>query len=44
LPIDTFRKIANAKAVELKVGSVESKLKDEHLLAFRDLLSLAKPE
>jgi hypothetical protein len=44
LPIDTFSKIANAKAVELKVGSIELKLKDEHLIAFKDLLSLTKVE
>lgn len=44
LPIATFRKIAEAKLVELKVGSVELKLKDEHLIAFKDLLSLTKRE
>lgn len=42
LPIATLRKIAEAKTVELKVGLVELKLKEEHLIAFRDLLSLTK--
>ena len=44
LPIDTLSKIANGKAVELKVGSVFLQLKDEHLVAFKGLLSLTKPE
>jgi hypothetical protein len=44
VPTDTFNKIANAKAVEMKVGPTELKLKDEHLIAFRDLLSLMKEE
>jgi hypothetical protein len=44
LPIATLRKIAEAKTVELKVGVVELKLKEEHLIAFRDLLSLTKRE
>ncbi len=42
LPIATFRKIAEAKVVELKVGATEVKIKDEHFIAFRDLLSLTK--
>lgn len=37
----TFGKLANGKSVELKVGRVEFKLKDEHQEAFRDLMSLA---
>jgi len=44
LPIATIRKIAGAKTVELKVGLVELKLKEEHLIAFKDLLSLTKRE
>jgi hypothetical protein len=45
-PVDaeTFEKIAKAKSVEVKVGDYEVKLKDEHLTAFRDLLSLTKSE
>lgn len=44
LPIGTFKKIAEAKVVELKVGLNEMKLKDEHFIAFKDLLSLTKRE
>ena len=44
LPIDAFSKIANGKAVELRVGSVFLQLKDEHLAAFKGLLSLTEPE
>lgn len=40
LPIDAFIKIASGKAVELQVGSVFLQLKDEHLAAFKGLLSL----
>lgn len=40
LPLATFEKIANAKTVDLRVGRYEITLKDEHLIAFRDLLSL----
>ena len=43
-PIATFRKIAEAKVVELKVGATEIKIKDEHFIAFKDLLSLTKRE
>lgn len=39
---DTFTKLANGKSVELKIGPIEFKLKDEHQEAFRDLISLAK--
>ena len=42
IPRDTFTKIATAKSVELRVGSYQTKLKDEHLQAFRDLMSLTK--
>lgn len=37
---ETFAKLANSKSVELKVGLIEFKLKDEHQEAFRDLISL----
>jgi hypothetical protein len=43
LSADMFSKIANSKVVEMKVGSREFKLKDEHLQALHDLLSLTKP-
>jgi hypothetical protein len=45
VPIDfrLFQKLGTAKSAELKAGSIEAKLKDEHLEAFRDLLSLARP-
>jgi hypothetical protein len=42
IPSGTFSKIASAKTVELQVGGFEMSLKDEHLQAFRDLLSLTK--
>lgn len=42
LDAETFAKIANSKSVELKVGLIEFKLKDEHQEAFRDLISLTK--
>lgn len=41
LPAETFKKFADAKLVEFRVGAVELKLKDEHMIAFRDLQSLA---
>ena len=44
LPTDTFRKIAEAKTIQLRVGSVEVKVKDEHQIAFKDLLTLTKRE
>lgn len=37
---DSFHKLANGKSVEIKAGNFQTKLKDEHLLAFRNLLSL----
>ena len=40
LDAETFAKLANSKSVELKVGLIEFKLKDEHQEAFRDLISL----
>lgn len=43
LSADTFRKMANSKSAELKIGSMEFRLKDEHQEAFRDLLSLSQP-
>lgn len=39
---EVFRKVANARAVEMKMGSNEFKLKDKPLRAFRDLVSLAE--
>jgi hypothetical protein len=41
LSAETFSKLANGKSVELKIGSMEFRLKDEHQEAFRDLMSLA---
>lgn len=40
VPIETFKKLAHAKSVEFKVSDAEFSLNDEHLQAFRDLLSL----
>jgi hypothetical protein len=40
IPLDTFTSIANAKSAELQIGQKEISLKDEHLEAFRDLISL----
>jgi len=40
---EQFTKIANAKVVELRIGRTELKLKDEHLQAFKDLISLTTP-
>lgn len=41
VPAEDFRKISEAKKVEMRLGRKEFKLKDEHLQAFRDLQSLA---
>lgn len=38
---DVFQRVVNAKSVELKAGNFETKLKEEHQTAFRDLLSLS---
>jgi len=40
IPADTFAKMAQAKKSELRIGTIELVLKDEHKEAFRDLLSL----
>jgi len=40
IPLVLFQKIAKAKKVEIKVGRWELPLKEEHLVAFRDLLRL----
>lgn len=40
--VDVFQRIVNAKSVELKAGNFETRLKEEHQTAFRDLLSLSK--
>jgi len=42
VPFTVFEKFTNAKSVEFKVGPIETSLKDEHLTAFRDLLSLVR--
>ena len=39
LPFDTFNRIANAKIVELQIGTLEFKFTDIHLDAFKKLLS-----
>lgn len=39
LPVDVFSKVANGKEVELQAGSVFLQLRDEHLAAFKGLLS-----
>ena len=39
-----FESLATGKSVELRAGSYETKLKEEHQQAFRDLLSLARGE
>lgn len=39
---DVFQRMVKAKSVELKAGNFETKLKEEHQTAFRDLLSLSK--
>ena len=41
LPEDIFKKLAEAKSAELRVGPVEMTLKAEHKTAFRDLYNLA---
>lgn len=41
LDAEIFSKLANSKSVEMKIGSMEFRLKDEHQEAFRDLISLA---
>lgn len=38
---EMFRKLGTAKSVEMRAGSYQTKLKDEHQEAFRDLLSLS---
>lgn len=44
LPYGTFAKIANGQKAELQIGSLEYKLTDAHLEAFRKLLeSISKP-
>jgi len=43
VPYDTFVKIANGTNVEMKLGTKEFKLKDEHLEGFRDLASRMVP-
>jgi hypothetical protein len=40
VPLAVFEKFSTAKSVELKVGFIEFALKNEHVIAFRDLLSL----
>lgn len=44
IPIDaaTFQKLASGKSVEIKAGAIEAKLKDEHMQAFWDLISLSR--
>lgn len=37
-----FEKLAYSKSSELQIGTAEIRFEDEHLQAFRDLLSLAK--
>lgn len=39
VPFDTFARIANGKKVELQIGTLEYKLTDMHLDAFRRLLA-----
>ena len=39
VPFDTFARIANGKKVELQIGTLEYKLTDKHLDAFRRLLA-----
>jgi hypothetical protein len=41
---ELFESLATGKSVELRAGSYETKLKDEHQQAFRDLLSLSRGE
>jgi hypothetical protein len=43
VPFETFAKIANSTKVEMRFGSKEIKLKDEHLEGFRDLSSRMVP-
>jgi len=43
VPYETFAKIANSSKVEIRFGSKEIKLKDEHLEGFRDLASRMVP-
>lgn len=43
VPAEVFAKMMTAKKVEMRLGQREFKLKDEHLQAFRDLMSLTKP-
>jgi hypothetical protein len=40
IPVERFEKMGRATSAELKIGSVELTLKDEHKEAFRNLLSL----
>jgi len=42
LSAEDFYKIASARSVELQISSLELKLKDEQLEAFRDLYSLSR--
>lgn len=42
LDAEMFARLATSKSVELKIGPIEFKLKDEHQEAFRDLISLTK--
>ncbi len=41
LPFETFARIANSKMVELQIGTLEYKMTDTHLDAFRRLLARA---
>lgn len=42
LPLEILSRFSEAKSVELRVGYFELKLKEEHQIAFRDLLSLLR--
>ena len=42
IPYETFRKIANAKKVDVKLGPLKFSLTDQNLQDFRDLLGRIK--
>lgn len=43
VPAEVFAKFGKAEKLEVKLGTLELRLKDEHIEAFRDLYSLSRP-
>jgi hypothetical protein len=43
VPVETFKRIANAKKVHLKIGTMDRDLQDYHLEKMRALVSAMTP-